>query len=284
MIDYIVSGATGFIGTKLLNQLRSHGLQVIGLGSQDGNVASLETWQKLPPARCVIHLAGRSYVPESWTYSHNFMETNIVGTELALVYCRDHGASFVMASAYVYGVPQNLPIQERDIPHPNNPYALSKYLAEQLTEFSYQYHHVSIAVLRIFNVYGPGQRKDFLIPTIIDQGLKGNEIRLQDLEPRRDYIYVDDVVDALILASKLPCGYNLINIGSGESYSVSEIVTIIQKILGTNLPVISEKRLRSQEIPDVKADINQAKKVLGWRPKITFERGLRKMIKGVNRG
>ena len=284
MIDFIVTGATGFIGSELLIQLRLYGLQVIGLSSKDGDVASVETWKNLPSARAVIHLAGRSYVPESWTNSSCFMDTNIVGSELALMYCRNHGAKFIMASAYLYGVPQHLPICEHDEVNPNNPYALSKYLAEQLAEFSYQYYHIPVTLLRIFNVFGTGQRKEFLIPTIINQALKGKEIKLKNLEPRRDYIHVNDVVDALILASRLKDGYNLFNIGSGKSYSVAEIVQIVQNILGTNLPVISQKKIRPQEIQDVKADIGQAAKILGWKPKISFEEGLNKIIKGVKYG
>ena len=280
MIDFIVTGATGFIGNRLLNELKLSGLQVIGLGSKDGDVASIETWKNLPSARVVIHLAGLSYVPESWDNSSEFMKTNIIGTEHALMYCRKHGARFVMASAYLYGIPQNMPITEKDVVRPNNPYALSKYLAEQLAGFSYQYHQFPVTVLRIFNVFGPGQREDFLIPTIIDQALNKKAIRLQDLNPRRDYVYVDDVVDAFILASQLEEGYNLMNIGSGKSHSVAEVVQIAQMILGTNFPVVSEKRVRPQEIPEVIADIELAEKILGWTPKIALEEGLRKMIRG----
>lgn len=280
MIDVIITGASGFIGSMVVNKLKTAGKNLIALSSKDGSVSDAETWHRLPSANSVIHLAGRSYIPNSWHDSVNFVNTNVIGTEQALTYCRRTGASLVIASAYLYGIPQRLPIHEQDTPHPNNPYALSKWLAEKLCEFSSQYYNVPVTALRIFNVFGPGQKKEFLIPSIIDQVIHGNEIKLQDLTPRRDYVYIDDVADALIKSMNVSDGYNCINIGSGKSYSVSEIVKIIQSVAGTKWPVISTQVKRAQEIPDVTADIGMAKRILDWHPNHTFEDGIKKMILG----
>jgi GDP-4-dehydro-6-deoxy-D-mannose reductase len=281
MIDAIVTGASGFIGQALCADLRANGWNVLPLTSANGDVAAPGTWTGLPTARAVFHLAGRSFVPDSWTRGPDFVNVNVTGTERALEYCRQHGARLVLASAYVYGIPWRLPIRESDPVSPNNPYALTKRLAEQMCEFAAQYQGVVATALRIFNVFGPGQRAEFLIPKVLRQIQAGQEIRLLDLTPRRDYIYLSDVVDAFIKASEVNAGFHVINVGSGHSVSVAEIVDKIQFAAGTRLPVVSELLTRRQEIPDVVADIAQAYQVLGWQPQLSFEGGIEQILKRV---
>jgi GDP-4-dehydro-6-deoxy-D-mannose reductase len=279
MIDALVTGAGGFIGQALCENLFSQERSFLALTSLDGDVAAPETWKSLPPARVLFHLAGRSFVPDSWLSSPDFVSVNVAGTERALAYCREHGSRLVLASAYVYGIPQRLPIQENDRISPNNPYALTKRMAEQLCEFAAQYQGVAVTALRIFNVFGPGQRTEFLVPGILQQIMAGSEIRLLDLTPRRDYVYLSDVVDAFIKASEVSPGFHAINVGSGYSLSVAEIVAKIQSVAGTRLPVTSDSVERPQEIPDVVADISLAQKVLGWRPQMSFEGGIEEILK-----
>jgi len=279
LIDAIVTGAGGFIGRSLCSSLSSKGWSILALRDTDGDVATQETWKSLPPAKVVFHLAGRSFVPDSWSDSSEFLKTNTVGTECALEYCRKHRSRFVLASAYVYGIPRHLPIREYDRVYPNNPYALTKYMAEQLCEFASYYHGVSATALRIFNVFGPRQRAEFLIPRIIQQVLAGKEIRLLDLKPRRDYVYLNDVVDAFIKASEVGAGFHVINIGSGYSLSVAEIVNQIQAVAGTQLPVFTDSVVRNQEVPEVVADISLADEILGWRPLFSFEKGIEEILK-----
>jgi GDP-4-dehydro-6-deoxy-D-mannose reductase len=280
MIDALVTGGTGFIGKSLCASLRAKGQTVMTLRSADGDVASAETWNRLPPARVVFHLAGRSFVPDSWAQGPDFVHTNVCGTEHALAYCRGHGARIVLASAYVYGIPQRLPIRESDPVSPNNPYALTKHLSEQMCEFAAQYQGVVATALRIFNVFGPGQRPEFLIPKVIQQVRSGHEVRLFDLAPRRDYVYLSDVVDAFVRAGEVTMGFNVLNVGSGTSLSVAEIVDKIQAVAGTQLPVASDSAERRHEIPDVVADISLAQQVLGWRPRLSFEGGIKHILKG----
>lgn len=281
MIDALVTGAGGFLGQALCASLRAKCWNILPLNSTDGDVAAAETWKSLPPARVVFHLAGRSFVPDSWVRGPDFVCANVTGTEHALAYCRAHGSRLVLASAYVYGIPQRLPIRETDPASPNNPYALSKRLSEQLCEFAAQYQGVTATVLRIFNVFGPGQRPEFLIPKILQQVALGREIRLLDMTPRRDYVYLSDVVDAFIRASDVSAGFRVINIGSGQSLSVAEIVEKIQVMAGTRLPVVSDSVLRRQEIPEVVADVSLAQQLLGWRPQFSFEDGIEQILKRV---
>jgi len=281
MIDAVVTGAGGFIGQALCATLRSKGWNVLPLTSANGDVAAHGAWEALPPARVVFHLAGRSFVPDSWMRGPDFVNVNVAGTEHALAYCRQHGARLVLASAYVYGIPQRLPIQESDPASPNNPYALTKRLAEQLCEFAAQYQGVVATALRIFNVFGPGQRAEFLVPKVLQQVEAGREIRLLDLTPRRDYIYLSDVVDAFVKAGDVSAGFHIVNVGSGKSLSVAEIVDKIQVVAGTRLPVVSDSIERRQEIPDVVADISLAQQVLGWRPQLSFEDGIKQILKRI---
>jgi len=279
MIDVIVTGAQGFIGQSVVKRLRENGANILTLDRADGDIASEKTWKRLPEAHSVIHLAGRSFVPESWQMSGNFIETNVVGTQRALDYCKEYGARMIYANAYIYGIPKRLPIVENDPINPNNPYAISKYIGEQLCEFSNRYQNVSATVLRIFNVYGSGQKKNFLIPSLVSQVLNDKEVNVMDLEPRRDYIHVQDVADAFVKSMDAPDGYNCVNIGSGVSYSVHEVVEMIQFLAGTKLSVISESTERFQEIPNVIANVSRAKKILNWTPAITLEEGLGEMLK-----
>jgi GDP-4-dehydro-6-deoxy-D-mannose reductase len=277
-VDAIVSGARGFLGSALVHHLRQQGRNVVGFARADGDVAALATWRTLPAARTLFHLAGRSYVPDSWTQPDEFIRGNVLGTQCALDYCRSHGATMVYASAYVYGIPTQLPISEQHTPYPNNPYALSKFMAEELCEFAAKHHAISTTVLRIFNVYGPGQRPEFLIPTILKCVADKQPIRVLDLAPRRDYVYLNDVVDALARAAQPSLGFRRINIGSGTSYSIQEIIDVIQSEAGTSLPLVSTKQERTQEIPDVVAEIRLAREQLGWVPLTSFRDGIRQII------
>lgn len=278
MIDAIVTGANGFIGKALCKRLEAQGLSVLRLGRKEGCVSEGSTWNALPVARTVFHLAGRSFVPQSWVESVDFMRINVLGTEQALDYCRKSGASLVFASAYVYGIPDKLPIAESDAARPNNPYALSKLLAEQLCEFSSTIHNVTTSVLRIFNVFGPGQRPEFLIPSIINQVFSSDRVSVQDLTPRRDYIFIDDVVDAFIKAGELTSGFRRLNIGSGVSHSVEDVIECVQAAAGTRLPIVSNAIERKQEIPDVQADTVLSLAELGWQPTTSLRDGILKII------
>jgi GDP-4-dehydro-6-deoxy-D-mannose reductase len=278
VIDAIITGAGGFVGQALHARLTSLGQDVVALAHRDTDVCDPAMWIRLAPATTVYHLAARNFVPDSWKEAPDFLRTNVVGTEHALGYCRAHGARMVLASAYLYGVPQSLPIRETDPVRPNNPYALSKHLAEELCEFASQYQGVSVMALRLFNVFGPGQRREFLIPSLIAQLRTGSALHVMDLKPKRDYVYIDDVVDAFVLASRATIPYEALNIGTGVSHSVGELIDIIQAAAGTSLDVVSSGVERPNEIQDVMADISRSREVLGWRPSFDLRRGIAQML------
>lgn len=278
MIDVIVTGGTGFIGKKLVKSLKKRGLSVLPLCSKKLEITSFTSWLNLPPAKYIYHLAGKSFVPNSWDPKNNIFGVNVLGTKNALAYCKIHKAKLCLASSYVYGTPDQLPINENHETRPNNPYALSKRISEQICQFSANYENISVTILRLFNVFGPNQNSQFLIPSIIDQIHKNEKIEVQDLNPRRDFVYLDDVVDAFISCFDKTDGFNIYNIGSGKSYSVKEVISLIQNLNNNRLQVFSLNKKRPNELNDVVADISRAKKCLNWNPKYTLLDGLKEIL------
>jgi nucleoside-diphosphate-sugar epimerase len=278
MAKILITGATGFLGRALARALSAPGHAVTALSRRDGDVAEAATWGRLPAADHVFHLAGRSYVPDSWSDPPGFIHANVTGTAQALDYCRAVGAHLVFPSVALFGAPKRLPVREDDPLEPANPYALSKLLAERLCAFYASTFDVAVTVIRLFNVFGPGQRGEFLIPAILGHVLKGEEIRVKTLDPRRDFVFLDDVVEALIRTLDDPRGQRVINIGSGLSHSVQEVIAAVQAAAGTHLPVASEEEERPNEIPDVRADIARARDLLGWQPRTSFAEGIAKLV------
>jgi GDP-4-dehydro-6-deoxy-D-mannose reductase len=283
MSSLIVTGASGFVGSALVGSLQRAGHRVTALDHGHGDIGAAEYWISVPPAEHVIHLAGRSYIPASWECPSEFYATNVTGTARVLEYCRANRAHLVFVSAYIYGVPQKLPISEDALVAPNNPYALSKALAEQLCQFHAQTERLPVTIVRPFNIFGPRQGNHFLIPRIMDQIVRNTEIRVKDLSPRRDYLFIDDFVDSLQRTLASPAGLRVFNIGSGVSYTVQQIIDLAQTAAGANLTIVCEHEERLNEIPDVRADIGRARRQLGWEPRYSLFDGLKMMLDAMRR-
>lgn len=275
MTSVLVTGAAGFIGRALVSALRANDFTVVEFDHRRGDVASPAFWDNAPKVDHVIHLAARSYVPDSWKAPSDFVSANVLGTARAAQFCADRGTHLVYMSGYLYGVPQRLPIGEDHPLSPNNPYALSKMLAEELCRFHGKSHGLPVTILRPFNIYGVGQRDDFLIGTVLNDIRRGDVIRVKDLVPRRDYLFLDDLVEGILLCLPAPAGTRVFNFGSGVAYSVKDVIDIAQRVAGTHLPVKSEDAPRPHEIPGTLADIARAGAVLGWTPRTSFEDGLK---------
>lgn len=277
MRKLLITGADGMVGTHLCRQLPAANYSFTRLTRKNGDIADTNTWQSIEPHDVVIHLAAQTFVPNSWKNPSLFIETNAIGTLQALEYCRKHGAALIFMSSYLYGNPAALPIPESAALCTPNPYALSKKTAEDFCRFYHSSYQVPVSILRPFNLYGEGQDTSFLIPMLIQQSLEKETFRVKDLHPRRDYLYIDDFIKALIACIPLQ-GYQVLNIGAGISYSVQDIINTLQQIQQTNLPVLSEEQQRPNEIMDTVADISEAKKLLHWQPNTSLETGLRRMI------
>ncbi len=278
MSKILLTGSTGFVGKNLIPKLINLGYDVIQLSSKDGDIAKEETWINLPRTEIVIHLASKTSVPESWTKSYDYINCNLMGTVNALNYCKQHNSKLIFISSYLYGNPDKLPINENASLKPTNPYALSKLLSEQVCEYYSKSENIKIVILRPFNIFGPGQSDNYLIQFIISQLETSNIIKVKDLIPKRDYIYIDDFTDAIVKSLTLNSNFNIFNIGSGQSYSVKEVIDIIQNLLNTDASVESENERRKNEIMDTIADISLANKTLNWSPKISFIEGIQNIL------
>ncbi|MDY0116712.1 MAG: NAD(P)-dependent oxidoreductase [Sulfurimonadaceae bacterium] len=280
MKHILVTGADGFIGTALVNKLELMGVNVLKFNSANGNVAEYDFIKEYKDIEInhIFHLAAKTFIPDSWDKPLEFYRTSVIGTGNILELCRTKNISCTFVSSYLYGQPEKLPIAESDKIKSNNPYAHSKYLAEELCKFYAEFYNVNITIIRPFNIYGKRQKDIFLIPHIIHQVLNDKTIMVKDLNPKRDYLYLDDFIEGLVKTIAKTHGLKIFNFGSGTSISVKEIIEIIQKIAHTNKKVISEEVIRDNEIMNVIADISSAKHKLNWEPKYNFESGIQEII------
>lgn len=276
----VVTGAGGFLGQMLVRRLQSLGSRVVALSRRDG-FRLLEDPLPLEMGDHVFHLAAETGVPASWQDPVSFHLVNAHGTVRMLDQCRLAGSTLTYVGAYIYGAPRELPISEHHPIDPNNPYAFSKWMGEQACEWYAEIFKLPVTAIRLFNVYGPGQSDRFLIPRIVGQVLDPgkNEIELMDMSPRRDYLYVDDAVDALLL-SRPEHGFRIYNVGSGLSYSVSEVVDSVLRRTGSSKRVRIVGEPRPNEIPDVRADYSLLGSETGWQPQYSLDEGIGRVIEG----
>jgi nucleoside-diphosphate-sugar epimerase len=273
----LVTGADGFIGSHLVKALRRGGLPVREHSMMHGNIASCQL--EFDDVGHVFHLAGKTFVPESWEAPRAFYEVNVLGAVNVLEFCRRHGASITLVSSYVYGQPRWLPIGEDHPLQAANPYSHSKIMAEDVARYYAAQFHVAATIVRPFNIYGPGQADHFLIPKILKQALDPDldRITIADLRPRRDYLYVEDLVSLLQATMDCQSG-SVFNAGSGRSVSVAELIDLINNSLPKKKPICSEERFRPDEVMDVVADIFHAENDLKWHPKVDLAQGLQQTI------
>jgi len=273
----LVTGATGFIGTHLVAALTEQGVTVRSHSQRVADIA-------LAPLECgkvshVFHLAARTFVPDSWESPAAFYHTNVQGTVNVLELCRTTGAALTFVSSYVYGRPIRLPIAEDHPLQPYNPYSHTKILAEDAVLFYARTFGIQATVVRPFNIYGPGQAATFLIPEVIRQALdpSADAVQVEDAEPRRDYLFVGDLV-ALLLAVWRRNVTGIYNAGSGHSVSVAEIVREVLAQAGVSRRLRCAERRRPNEVMDVVADITAAQRDLEWVPRTPLAEGIRRTI------
>jgi nucleoside-diphosphate-sugar epimerase len=269
----LVTGADGFIGAHLVKALRAAGHIVWTHTRRQGDIRNCLL--NFEGVGHVFHLAARTFVPESWSAPLGFYEVNLLGTVNVLEYCRASGASLTMVSSYVYGVPSRLPISEDDPLCAFNPYSHTKILAEETGLYYQRQFGVPLTIVRPFNIYGPGQNRRFLIPTILNQAVDPRQatIVVADLRPRRDYIFIADLIDLLLRTTFRREG-GIFNAGSGSSWGVGEVIAMVNGLLPVPKPVQVNGPMRPDEVIDVIADISRARHEFGWAPQVTLLDGL----------
>lgn len=274
----LVTGATGFLGRHLGAALGAAGVEVRGVSRATGHDI-LRDELPLEGVDHVFHLAAATGIPAAWEDPPGTLLANAQGTVRVLDQCRRAGVPLTFASTYIYGKPQRLPVAEDHPVTPSNPYSLSKILAEEACRGFSGMYGLPVGVLRVFNLYGPGQDERFLLPLIVRQAKDPalDEVVVQDLAPRRDYVHVADVVRAFLAATRLR-GFAVFNVGSGASHSVAEVIALACRAAGRPKPARQTGAVRPADVPETVADIRAIGAALGWAPRVPLEDGLRGML------
>jgi UDP-glucose 4-epimerase len=297
-MQFLITGAAGFLGSALANRLVAEGHSVRALDDlSTGDPGSLspqvhftrgdindrpKLWTLLQEVDCVYHLAARVLVPESVLYPREYNHVNVGGTVTLMEAMRDVGVRRVVfsSSGAVYGEQSRQPVREDAVPNPRSPYAVSKLSAEYYVRTIGLLWGIETVCLRVFNAYGPGQHLPPVhapvIPNFIRQAALGGTLVVHgDGHQTRDYVYLSDVVKAMESAASAPdVNQAIINVGSGHGTSVRDLVRLVREITGGDFEVVYNPR--NDRGPSLlSADISLAKEKLGYQPETSLEDGLR---------
>jgi UDP-glucuronate 4-epimerase len=304
----LITGAAGFIGSKTSLKLLEDGENIIGIDNINDYYDKRLKNQRLDSLKqfpnftfyevdienkktlsdvflkhkidAVINLAARAGVRYSIKNPEVYLTTNAHGTLNILELMRKHGIKkIVQASSSSLYAGQEMPFTETlPVNTPISPYAVTKKAAEVL---AYSYHYlfgIDISILRYFTVYGPAGRPDMSYFRFIKWIDEGKELILYgNGEQRRDFTYVDDIVDGTIKALK-PIGYEIINLGNSHPHSILELISIIEKKLNKKAK-IRNMPVQMADVEATWADISKAKKLLDWLPKVSIEEGIDRTVK-----
>lgn len=297
-MQFLVTGGAGFLGSALANRLQEDGHRVSVLddlsnGERDrlhpdiqftrGDIDNIPLlWSLLHDVDCVYHLAARVSVAQSILHPRDYNRVNVGGTVSLMEAMRDTGVRRVVftSSGSVYGVQSRLPVKEIDQPHPDSPYAVSKWSAEQYIHTIGELWGLETVALRIFNAYGPKQSLPMshapVIPRFLQQALTGGSIVLFGHgEQTRDFVYIDDVLEALVRSATADAvNRGIINIGSGRETAIQDLVNQIAQVTGRKINLINNPS-KAGGVPRLVADIARAKDLLDFEPQIALQDGLR---------
>jgi nucleoside-diphosphate-sugar epimerase len=293
----LITGANGFIGRHLVDALLSKGYFVNGFDRQEkplienisryfsGDVLDKDMVEKaMEGIEIVVHLADALIGHQTEVNNEKAMENNFLGTKNVLsAFSKEKSAKkFIYSSSgKVYGDIKFLPITEEHPTLPLSPYGKSKLIVERLIDF-YVNSEKSFVIFRIFNVFGPGQKDSFLLPTILNQLKQSQKIVLKDIAAKRDYVYLDDVISAFVLAieKEIEPGLSIFNICSGKEASAKDIVSEISQLKKTPVEIeVGRTQLRKDEKDVEYGSFEKAKKILGWSPKYSLRQGLEETTK-----
>lgn len=308
----LVTGAGGFIGSHLVEKLVPLGsvvkcfvrynsrsdwghietlpkniienLNVISGDLRDYNAIR----NALKDVDIVFHLGAQVSIPYSYANPRETIETNIIGTLNVLTAARENGIQKIVhtSTSEVYGTAQYVPIDEKHPLQGQSPYSASKIGADKIAESFYLAFGLPVATIRPFNTFGPRQSARAVIPTIITQALTKEKILLGFLHPTRDYTYVDDLVQAFVRIAESPKSVGeVINIGSNFEISIGELAKKVIFLVGKDIEIVtdpSRQRPPKSEVERLWCNNIKAKELVGWKPSISLEDGLRKTIRSIS--
>ena len=305
----LVTGAGGFIGSHLAERLTRDGAQVRAmvhynaLGSRGwldhssianemeivaGDVTDADSARAAcAGVEVVFHLAALIAIPYSYAAPRSYARTNLEGTINLLQGARDAGvARFIQTStSEVYGTARIVPIPEAHPLQGQSPYAASKIASDKMAEAFHLSFGLPVTILRPFNTFGPRQSSRAVIPTVIRQLLAGDEVRIGNTAPTRDFNPVPNTVDAFVAtaASDRAIGAT-VHFGSGREVSVGDMIAAVGALLGRTPRIVTEAvrvRKGGSEVERLIADNSLAREMFGWAPGVSFEDGLAATIEWI---
>lgn len=309
MAKILITGAGGFIGSHLTEELVRQGEEVRAFvrynsrndkGLLEDLPGEIQSQIEVIPGdlkdpdgvkkvvrgcKKVFHLGALIAIPYSYFHPFNFVQTNVVGTAHLLNACLEEDSMeriIHTSTSEVYGTAQYVPIDEKHSLQAQSPYAASKIAADKLAESYYLSFGLPVAIIRPFNTFGPRQSLRAIIPTIICQAIEDKKIRLGNIGPRRDFLYVKDTVRGFIQLGKCDEAIGkVVNIGAGKDISIEELVKVILSLMEKKGEVeTEERRIRPEnsEVMRLLSDTSLAQKLFKWKPQYSLEDGLRETI------
>jgi len=311
MSKILVTGGAGFIGSHLCERLLKEGHRVICLDNFDDfydpklkienverlsrkfpdgfllitgdirNPEHLKEVRKSKQVSFVIHLAARAGVRPSLLQPLLYEDVNVKGTLMLLEFCKEHGiGDFIFASSSsVYGENQRVPFSEQDLDiRPISPYGATKRAGELLTSSYHHLYGMNIACLRIFTAYGPRQRPEMAIHKFTRLMDEGRKIPMYgDGSSRRDYTYIDDLIEGIMGVIRHHKGFEIYNLGESQTTSLKELIQLIERALGKEAKI---ETLEAQpgDVTITYADITKAREKLGYRPQVKMEEGVKRFV------
>ena len=299
--NVLVTGAGGFIASHLTRKLVKLGANVsiitkyksiidnvrisdvwddINVVEADiRNIDSLNQIKQLKPD-IVYHLAAYNHVGHSFTHISECFDVNAKGTANLMESCKECSKFIYTSTSEIYGHQENVPFKEDFNPKPISPYSITKYSGELYARMKYHQEKYPIIVLRPFNNFGPYQSEKAVIPEIIINCLLGREIKSTEGKQTREFNYVENITDGFVLAGeKNKAIGEIINLGSGQDISIKELILKIHQLTDSNSKLsIGSLSYRPTEIWKMFCENKKAKEILGWEPKISFEKGLKRTI------
>jgi nucleoside-diphosphate-sugar epimerase len=298
----IVTGAAGFAGSTLADRLLALGHDVTGIdcftdyysrAEKESNVAAARAHERftlteddlatadlrslLDGADVVFHIAGQAGVRPSWgEHFDSYVRHNITATQRLLEAAKESNIRrFVFASSSsVYGNADELPVTERALPRPVSPYGVTKLAAEHLCSLYATVYGAPCISLRLFTVYGPRQRPDMAIRRFLEAARDGSPIAVYgDGDQTRDFTFVGDVVDALLLASEAETPERVLNICGGSRISLADLIALIEDVTGRTLRIEHQEAARG-DARDTWGDSSLAREAIGYAPKVSLREGV----------
>jgi len=303
----LVTGADGFIGSHLVEALVQKGAQVKALYYYNAfnrwgwleDIDCIDEIQAVPgdirdshlvrtiskDIDIIFNLAALIAIPYSYTAPASYVDTNISGTLNICQAAMENGCKRIIhtSTSEVYGTAQYVPIDEKHPLHPQSPYSASKIGADALTMSFYYTYNLPLITARPFNTYGPRQSARAVIPTIITQIAAGKkQIKTGNLTPTRDFNYVKDTVNGLILLAECDQAIGeTVNIGSNDEISIEDLTILIKKLMDSDALIVKEnQRIRpdKSEVDRLRCDNTKIKTLVNYRPVFSLEKGLQNTI------